>query len=80
MQRLISAVLLATHPHNLYVTARPVGLPLTHTEPAFGALIDLLPYGRQEEWQDSPEGWGAGSGLCWAPLLGRQACGRHCAY
>ncbi len=26
---------------------------LTHT---FG-LIDLLPYGRQEQWQDSPEGW-----------------------
>jgi len=23
---------------------------------AFG-LIDLLPYGRREEWQDSPEGW-----------------------
>ncbi|MEV6139959.1 DUF899 family protein [Nocardia sp. NPDC051990] len=21
------------------------------------ALIDLLPYGRQEQWQDSPEGW-----------------------
>jgi predicted dithiol-disulfide oxidoreductase (DUF899 family) len=21
------------------------------------ALIDLLPYGRQEEWQDSPAGW-----------------------
>lgn len=21
------------------------------------ALTDLLPYGRQEEWQDSPEGW-----------------------
>jgi predicted dithiol-disulfide oxidoreductase (DUF899 family) len=21
------------------------------------ALIDLLPYGRQESWQDSPEGW-----------------------
>jgi predicted dithiol-disulfide oxidoreductase (DUF899 family) len=21
------------------------------------ALIDLLPYGRQEEWQDSPKGW-----------------------
>jgi predicted dithiol-disulfide oxidoreductase (DUF899 family) len=20
-------------------------------------LVDLLPYGRQEEWQDSPEGW-----------------------
>jgi predicted dithiol-disulfide oxidoreductase (DUF899 family) len=26
---------------------------LAHT---FG-LIDLLPYGRQEDWQDSPEGW-----------------------
>ena len=26
---------------------------LTHTF----ALADLLPYGRQEEWQDSPEGW-----------------------
>ena len=21
------------------------------------ALIDLLPYGRQEEWQDCPDGW-----------------------
>ena len=21
------------------------------------ALIDILPWGRQEEWQDSPEGW-----------------------
>ena len=21
------------------------------------ALIDVLPYGRQEQWQDSPEGW-----------------------
>jgi predicted dithiol-disulfide oxidoreductase (DUF899 family) len=26
---------------------------LTYTFP----LIDLLPWGRQEEWQDSPEGW-----------------------
>jgi predicted dithiol-disulfide oxidoreductase (DUF899 family) len=26
---------------------------LSHTFP----LIDLLPYGRQEVWQDSPEGW-----------------------
>jgi predicted dithiol-disulfide oxidoreductase (DUF899 family) len=24
------------------------------------ALIDLLPFGRQEEWQDSPEGWPQG--------------------
>ncbi|MRH88070.1 DUF899 domain-containing protein [Nocardia sp. SYP-A9097] len=23
----------------------------------FFGLIDLLPYGRQEEWQDSPDGW-----------------------
>ena len=20
-------------------------------------LLDVLPYGRQEEWQDSPDGW-----------------------
>ena len=26
---------------------------LSHTFP----LIDLLPYGRQEDWQDSPDGW-----------------------
>jgi len=26
---------------------------LSHSFP----LIDLLPYGRQEEWQDSPDGW-----------------------
>lgn len=25
------------------------------------ALIDLLPFGRQEEWQDSPAGWPQGS-------------------
>lgn len=24
------------------------------------ALIDVLPYGRQEEWQDSPDGWPQG--------------------
>lgn len=23
-------------------------------------LVDLLPYGRQEEWQDSPDGWPQG--------------------
>ena len=21
------------------------------------ALVDILPWGRQEEWQDSPDGW-----------------------
>lgn len=26
---------------------------LTHTFP----LVDALPYGRQEDWQDSPNGW-----------------------
>jgi predicted dithiol-disulfide oxidoreductase (DUF899 family) len=26
---------------------------LTHTF----SLVDVLPYGRQEVWQDSPEGW-----------------------
>jgi predicted dithiol-disulfide oxidoreductase (DUF899 family) len=27
-------------------------------EPAgFRALLDLTPYGRQEEWEDSPPGW-----------------------
>ncbi|MET0297989.1 MAG: DUF899 family protein [Microbacterium sp.] len=30
---------------------------LSHTFP----LVDLLPWGRQEEWQDSPEGWPQGS-------------------
>lgn len=39
---------------------------LSHTFP----LIDLLPYGRQESWQDSPEGWpegepGSGWGASW---------------
>jgi predicted dithiol-disulfide oxidoreductase (DUF899 family) len=29
---------------------------VSHTFP----LIDLLPYGRQEEWQDAPEGWPQG--------------------
>lgn len=35
---------------------------LSHTFP----LIDLLPYGRQEAWQDSPEGWPQGDpGEAW---------------
>jgi len=29
---------------------------LSHTFP----LIDLLPWGRQEDWQDSPDGWPQG--------------------
>ncbi|MGB5797583.1 MAG: DUF899 family protein [Mycolicibacter algericus] len=35
-----------------YTTGRGVE-QLSHTFP----LIDVLPYGRQEEWQDSPSGW-----------------------
>jgi predicted dithiol-disulfide oxidoreductase (DUF899 family) len=32
------------------------------------ALIDLLPYGRQEDWQDSPDGWPQSpAGRKWAP-------------
>ena len=37
---------------------------LSHTFP----LIDLLPYGRQEDWQDSPDGWPQSpAGSKWAP-------------
>src|ERR1044071_3545910 len=37
---------------------------LSHSFP----LIDLLPYGRQEEWQDAPEGWPQGPTYAgWAP-------------
>ena len=37
---------------------------LSHTFP----LIDLLPYGRQEDWQDSPNGWPQSpAGSKWAP-------------
>lgn len=32
------------------------------------SLIDLLPYGRQEDWQDSPEAWPQSlTGSKWAP-------------
>ena len=37
---------------------------LSHTFP----LIDLLPYGRQEDWQDSPDGWPQSpAGSKWPP-------------
>lgn len=39
--------------HRTYGTAGRGVEQLSHTFP----LIDLLPYGRQEEWQDSPDGW-----------------------
>lgn len=37
------------------------------------ALVDLLPWGRQEPWQDSPEGWPQSATLEMAGLPG---CGR----
>ncbi|CAN5578707.1 DUF899 family protein [soil metagenome] len=39
--------------HRTYNTQGRGTEQLSHSFP----LIDLLPYGRQEEWQDSPEGW-----------------------
>jgi predicted dithiol-disulfide oxidoreductase (DUF899 family) len=32
-------------------------------------LMDLTPFGRQEEWQDSPPGWPQGVGRGWKELL-----------
>ncbi|HZJ09117.1 MAG TPA: DUF899 domain-containing protein [Trueperaceae bacterium] len=29
------------------------------------SLLDLVPYGRQEKWQDSPEGWPQGDPYVW---------------
>jgi hypothetical protein len=37
------------------VTTTP--LPPVVDEPTWRRQLDLLPYGRQEEWQDVPEGW-----------------------
>ncbi|MEV6300181.1 DUF899 family protein [Actinoplanes sp. NPDC051861] len=36
-------------------------------EPAAGFfnLLDMTPYGRGEQWQDTPEGWPEGSHPCW---------------
>jgi predicted dithiol-disulfide oxidoreductase (DUF899 family) len=40
----------------VYRTWHTGGRGVEHLGHTF-SLIDLLPYGRQEEWQDSPEGW-----------------------
>jgi predicted dithiol-disulfide oxidoreductase (DUF899 family) len=29
------------------------------------ALLDMTPYGRDEAWQDKPDGWPEGNGPCW---------------
>ena len=44
---------------NVYRTWHTNGRGTEQLSYTFG-LIDLLPYGRQEEWQDSPEGWPQG--------------------
>ncbi len=44
---------------------------LSHTFP----LIDLLPYGRREEWQDSPTGWPQGP--TYAGWAGSEAYARY---
>lgn len=41
---------------NVYRTWHTNGRGTEQLQYTFG-LIDLLPYGRQEEWQDSPAGW-----------------------
>src|SRR5215218_1943139 len=40
----------------VYRTYNTQGRGTEQLSHSFG-LIDLLPYGRQEEWQDSPDGW-----------------------
>ncbi len=42
--------------HTVYRTYNTQGRGTEQLSHSF-ALIDLLPYGRQEDWQDSPEGW-----------------------
>ncbi|GAB20355.1 hypothetical protein GOEFS_114_00070 [Gordonia effusa NBRC 100432] len=41
---------------DVYRTWHTTGRGTEQLGHSFG-LIDVLPYGRQEEWQDSPEGW-----------------------
>ncbi|WP_236978437.1 MULTISPECIES: DUF899 domain-containing protein [Mycobacterium] len=41
---------------NVYRTWHTNGRGTELMQHVFG-LLDLLPYGRQEEWQDSPDGW-----------------------
>ena len=42
--------------HGLMFTTGRGTEQLSHTFP----LVDVLPYGRQEEWQDVPDGWPQG--------------------
>ncbi|MEU9341434.1 DUF899 family protein [Streptomyces sp. NPDC048278] len=44
------------HGDTVYRTWHTAGRGTEQLSHSF-ALIDLLPYGRQEEWQDSPAGW-----------------------
>jgi len=52
---------------NVYRTYNTQGRGTEQLNHSF-ALIDLLPYGRQENWQDSPEGWPQSACFSrWAP-------------
>lgn len=51
----------------VYRTYNTQGRGTENISHSFG-LIDLLPYGRQEDWQDSPDGWPQSpAGSKWAP-------------
>lgn len=54
------------HGDAVYRTWHTTGRGIEQLSHTF-ALIDVLPYGRQEEWQDSPSGWPQG------PTYGRWA-------
>ena len=49
--------------YRTYNTQRRGTEQLIHTFP----FVDLLPYGRQEEWQDSPAGWPQSPTYCAGP-------------
>lgn len=50
---------------DVYRTWHTDGRGLEQLSYVFG-LMDVLPYGRQEDWQDSPDGWpGGGAGRGW---------------
>lgn len=57
----------------VYRTWHTTGRGIEQLSHKFG-LIDVLPLGRQEEWQDSPDGWpqsGTGSGWLDSPTVAR---------
>ena len=47
------------HGEDVYRTWTTTGRGVEQVSHVF-PLVDLLPYGRQEEWQDVPQGWPQG--------------------